>query len=112
MRENKQTKRPRPTSRDASAGVAPALASRLVGRGRLVCLFSRIKVKYLDDRAAADQAEAHFVARKHDAVGLRPVEAARLVIGALESADFAGKSAGAEQRRLTLHLLAEQRVHL
>src|SRR5215470_15997338 len=75
-------------------------------------LRARVQVDNLRDRAAADGAERHVVAREHDAVGLRTVVAARLVVRALERTDFSGVRSLVEQRRIAALLVAKQRVHL
>src|SRR4030095_7732204 len=74
---------------------------------------SRVGIEIEDclDRAAADDAERDVVAREHDAVRLRTEIAARLVVGALERAYLPRMRPLVQQRRVTLLLLAEERVH-
>src|ERR1051326_6506563 len=73
---------------------------------------ARVEVDDLRDRAAADGAERHVVAREHDAVGLWTIVAARFIVGALERADLSGVRPFVEQRRDAPLLVAKQRVHL
>src|SRR5512144_2537759 len=73
---------------------------------------SAVQVEDLGQGAAAHRAERARIAREHDAVGLRPEEAARLVVGSLEGAHLPGVPLGPEQGRLLLALGEEERVHL
>src|SRR5262245_13495793 len=73
---------------------------------------SRVEVEDLLDRAPADGAERNVVAREHDAVGLRTIEAARFVVRPLERTDLAGVRAFVQQRGVALLLVAKQRIHL
>src|SRR5438093_10496612 len=68
------------------------------------------QVEDLRDRPPADRAERHVVAREHDAIGLRPVITARLVVRALERTDFARVRTLVEQRRVAFFLVPEERV--
>src|SRR5213592_2588917 len=70
------------------------------------------QVEDLGDGPPADRAERHVVAREHDAIRLRPVIAARLVVRSLERADSARVWTLVEQRRVALFLVPEERVHL
>src|SRR5450759_2301859 len=71
---------------------------------------AHVQVENLLDGAAADDAERDVVAGEHDAVGLRPVEAARLVVYPFERADCAGVRSLVQQRRVALLLVAEEPV--
>src|SRR5262245_48650253 len=71
-----------------------------------------IQVENHVDRPPADGAKRDVVAREHDAVGLRPIVAAGLIVGAFERTDAVGVPAAPEQARVVLLLLTEQRVHL
>src|SRR5437588_190672 len=73
----------------------------------------RIDVDDTFDGPAADFAEANFVAREHDAIGLRAEESFRFVARAFERADLAGVLfVDVEKLRFPLLLFAEERVHL
>src|SRR5437867_4351 len=71
-----------------------------------------VQVEDRADRAPTDGAERHLVAREHDAIHLRPVESARLVVGAFEHADLAGVRTRVQQRGVVLLLFSKERVHL
>src|SRR5919197_1122791 len=77
----------------------------------LVLLKSAIQIKNGVDRISAHGAERNGVAREHDAVRLRTIVAARLVVGALERADFSGERAAVQQRRVAALFLTKQRIH-
>src|SRR5438270_10408511 len=73
----------------------------------------RIDVDDTFDGPAADFAEANFVAREHDAIGLRAEESFRFVACAFERADLAGVLfVDVEKLRFPLLLFAEEPVHL
>ena len=71
----------------------------------------RVQVDDPADGSPAHRAEAHPVPREHDAVGLRPVEAARLVGGAFERADRRGERHCLQQLFVGRPLAREVRVH-
>src|SRR6185436_20394096 len=75
-------------------------------------LRARVEIEDGVNGATADDAERHVVAREHDAVRLRPVGAARLVVGAFEGADLARVRSLVEERCVPLLLFPEERVHL
>src|ERR1051326_953636 len=73
----------------------------------------RVDVDDTFDRPPADFAEADFVAREHDAVGLRTEKSLRFVARAFERADLAGVLfIDVEELRFPRLLFAEERVHL
>src|SRR5437868_14121980 len=73
----------------------------------------RIDVDDTFDGAPADFADANFVAREIDAIGLRAEESLRFVACAFERADLAGVLfVDVEKLRFPLLLFAEERVHL
>src|SRR5437762_9205811 len=75
-------------------------------------LWPAIEIQDCLDRASAYSAEPHRVARKHDAIGLRPIVAAALVIGALERTDNTLERGSIQHGDIVGHLLLEERIHL
>src|SRR5688500_5075285 len=69
-------------------------------------------IDLLRERALADPAERHGVAREHDAIELRTVEGPCIVIRALEQADLPAVRRRREQLHLDLDLATEQLRHL
>src|SRR5262245_4611501 len=64
------------------------------------------------ERALADAAEGHVIAREHDAVDLRAIEGPRIVVAALEQANLPGVLGRGQELRFRLQLFAEQLRHL
>src|SRR5258706_14426957 len=89
-----------------------ARASLIDGRSRVKRPSPSVKVEDDVDRAAAHGTKRNVVAREHDAIRLRPVRPARLVVGSLERPDAIRMGTVAKQPRVLLLLFAKQRVHL
>src|SRR6476620_1161529 len=76
--------------------------------GLQACL-ATIQVENRFDRPSADDAEGHVVAGEPDAVSLRAIGSACLVVGTLERPHLSGVRALIQQRGVLLFLVAEQR---